>query len=180
MNKPLDAYGDNFPVSEGWFWDPRVPWRHAQVTPTVKPWWRPVTWWTLVMLLMGLLLLLAAHEGFSDDGAAQLVIRFHDGALIYPDGVLRALSHEVTFHSASLRRLNARFGLIAVERVVSRTRSTHGTFKLLFASTSGLAEALAAYRHDPQVISVEPAILKDGEADRKGQTSHPFFDSRDA
>lgn len=156
--KPLpETYGDNFPVTAGWSWDPRVPWRHRHATPSApSPWLRRLGWWTVVTVLMGLLFLWVVHDGFSAEVAsgAELIVQFQEGAVQYPDGVSRALLHDVTFAPTSLQRLNACFGLIAVERVTSPTRPTVRMFRLLFAARAGMDRAVAAYRRDPHVLSV--------------------------
>ena len=163
MRPPLDAYGDNFPVAEGLFWNPRTPWRHGHVTPSPEAsWWFRVGWWTVVAVLMGLLVLVAAHDGFSAEplpspgtSSGTLVVQFYEGALQYPDGAVSALLHEVRFHPESLRQLNARYGLVAVERVVNPTRPTRRLYRLVFATAAGLERTLMAYRHDPHVMSAD-------------------------
>lgn len=160
MKPPPDTqYGDNFPATAGWSWDPRVPWRHRHAMPgEPPPWLRRVGWWSLVAMLMGLLFLWAVRDGFSAEAApsartAALIVQFREGAVQYPEGMVRVSLHEVQFIPASLQRLNAHFGLIAVERVTSATRPTVRTFRLLFASRTGMARALAAYRQDPHVLA---------------------------
>lgn len=157
MHTPPDSYGDNFPVAEGLGWSPRTPWRHAHVTPSIPPpWVRRLGWWTLVMLLMGGLLVLAAHDGFSEEPAqAELVVWFQEGALQYPEGTPRLLVPRVAFEPASLQRLSARYGLIEVQRVASPTALTRHLFRLRFAASSGLEQLVAAYRRDPHVVAAE-------------------------
>lgn len=173
MPRPPETYGDNFPVSEGWPWDPRTPWRHAHMTPQVPPRWvRRLGWWTLVALLMGLLMLAAAHEGFSAPAPASghdLLVRFHEGVVGYPEGAPRALLHEVEFRADSLRRLNARYGLVAVERVVNPAESTGSLFRLRFCSVAGLDRTLAAYRRDSHVVSADLA----GRQETRATTRDP-------
>jgi len=155
-------YGDNFPVAEGWYWDPRVPWRHPHVMPIPpRPWLGRIGWWLVVLVGLGILGLVAAHDGFSAEMPAStaLIVRFHEGAVQLPDGTVRALSPHVAFSSASLQRLNARYGLVVVEQVVSPTQVTSRTFRLLFASTTTAARAVLAYRHDPSVISADIARI---------------------
>ncbi len=154
MKHPLDVYGDNFPVAQGLFWDPRTPWRHGQAMPgRGARRWAQVGWWALVAVLMGLLVLLAAREGFSAEPAGELIVTFDEGAVHYPDGTSNALLHQVEFRPASLQRLNARFGLVAVARVVNAAAPTARTFRLRFASRTGLARTLAEYQRDPHVLS---------------------------
>lgn len=165
MKPPLDTYGDNFPVAEGFSWNPRVPWRHAHVRPGQKvSWVRWAGWWMLVMVLMGALLVLATQDGFSEEPAltkwerspsGELLVRFKEGALSYPDGASRVLIHQVQFGSASLRDLGVRYGLITIEQVRSPDRLTRRLFRLHFASQFGLERALAEYRKNPGVISAE-------------------------
>lgn len=157
MQTPPDTYGDNFPVAEGLGWNPRTPWRHAHVTPTVPPpWVCRLGWWTLVVLLMGGLLMLAAHDGFSEEPApAELVVWFQEGALHYPEGTPRLLVPRVEFESSSLQRLGAQYGLIEVQRVASPTALTRHVFRLRFAASSGMAQLVEAYRRDPHVVAAE-------------------------
>lgn len=175
--RPLpDTYGDNFPVAEGLFWNPRMPWRHGHVTPSPEAsWWFRVGWWTVVVVLMGLLVLVAVHDGFSAElstgrkaPSGTLVVRFHEGAIQYPDGAASALLHEVRFHPDSLRRLNARYGLVAVERVVSATQPTQRLYRLVFATAAGLERILTAYRHDPHVDSAD-MVPRDSSRTRAGR-----------
>ncbi len=157
MHTPPDTYGDNFPVAEGLGWNPRTPWRHAHVTPTAPPpWVRQLGWWTLVMLLMGGLLMLAARDGFSEEPApAELVVWFQEGVLRYPEGTPRLLVPRVEFEPASLQRLSARYGLIEIQRVASPTALTRHVFRLRFAASSGMDQLLEAYRRDPHVVAAE-------------------------
>ena len=117
--------------------------------------WSQLGWWTVVMILMGLLVLLAVRDGFSAEPvpAGELIVTFDEGAIRYPEGAASALLHQVEFRPASLQRLNARFSLIAVARVVSAAAPTARTFRLRFASQTGLQRALAAYQRDPHVLS---------------------------
>ncbi len=157
MQTPPDTYGDNFPVAEGLGWNPRTPWRHAHVTPTTPPpWVRQLGWWTLVMILMGGLLMLAAHDGFSEEAApTDLIVQFHEEVLHYPEGTPRLLAPRVAFEPVSLQRLSARYGLIEVQRVASPTALTRHLFRLRFAASSGMAQLLEAYRGDPHVAAAE-------------------------
>lgn len=164
MKPPPEVYGDNFPVADGLSWDPRIPWRHRHAGPhRPAPWLRRIGWWTVVAGLMGLLMLLAAHDGFSAPAVSEaagssaqsggtLVVQFREGAVRYPDGWRHALLHDVEFLPVSLQRLNACYGLIAMERVTSATRHLPHTFRLLFASPAGMTRAAAAYRGDPHVV----------------------------
>jgi len=148
--------------------------------PSAVPTWLPqLGWWTVVMVLMGLLVLVVVHTGFSEEPAAagELIVRFHDGALRYPDGAPRALLHQVQFHPMSLQRLNARYGLVAVERVMSQTQATQRMFRLVFASRVGLERVLTAYRHDPYVISAE---LVDSQSLPANRVTPFVRDTRDA
>lgn len=157
ITAPVDIYGDNFPVAKGFFWDPRTPWRHGHAMPGAGARrWPQVVWWTLVVVLMGLLLLVAARDGFSAEPAAanELIVTFKEGAVRYPDGAPIALLHRVTFQPPSLQRLNAHFGLVAVARVVNPAAPTARTFRLRFASRTGLTRAIAAYQRDPYVHTV--------------------------
>lgn len=157
ITAPLDTYGDNFPVAKGFPWDPRTPWRHGHAMPGAGArHWSQVGWWTLVVVLMGLLLLVAVRDGFSAEPSApnELIVTFKEGAIRYPDGAAIALLHRVQFQPPSLQRLNARFGLVAVARVVSPAAPTARTFRLRFASRTGLTRAVAAYQRDPSVQAV--------------------------
>lgn len=150
MKRPSDTYGDNFPVVGGW--DPRTPWRHAQALPGSRRTLAQIGWWSLVVILMSLVLLLAARDGFSEEPTpSDLVVTFQDGVVGYPEGEAHALSNRVEFRSASLRQLNARFGLVTVTRVISPAQPTASTFRLRFASQTGLDRALTAYRRNPHV-----------------------------
>lgn len=154
MKRPSDIYGDNFPVAGG-FWDPRTPWRHVQTVPSHRAVrWAQVGWWSLVVLLMSLVVLLTVREGYSEEPAAgELVVTFREGVIRYPEGMASALFRDVEFRPISLQQLNARFGLVAVARVVSPAKPTASTFRLRFASRTGLRRALAAYQRDPNVRS---------------------------
>lgn len=152
----MEPYGDNFPVAQGLFWDPRTPWRHGQAMPSRSARrWAQVGWWAVVAVLMGLLIVLAAREGFSAEPGPsnELIVTFDEGVVRYPEGAASALLHQVEFRPASLQRLNARFGLVVVVRVINAAAPTARTFRLRFASPTGLARTLVEYRRDPHVLS---------------------------
>lgn len=170
MTPRPEVDGDNYPVAAGFAWDPRAPWRHRTMTSPPAPRWLCwIGWWAVVMVLMGALLLLTVHDGFSEEGAAaslgtpsaKLIVCFHDGAVRYPEGAPWAFVDEVEFVPPSLGQLNARWGLIAVERVRSAATLTPWTFRLVFASRVGLERVLASYQRHPAVTWAAAAMPTD-------------------
>ncbi|MBI4226690.1 MAG: hypothetical protein HY600_00285 [Candidatus Omnitrophica bacterium] len=158
-------------MARGLCWDSRTPWRHAHVMPGRRvARWAQVGWWGLVVLLMGLVVLLTVRDGYSEEPAStgELVVTFNDGVIRYPEGAASVLSQRVEFRSASLQRLNAHFGLVAVARVVSPARPTASTFRLRFASSTGLRRALAAYQRDPHVRSATLGLGPPSSSPRPG------------
>lgn len=103
----------------------------------------------------------------------MLLVTFQEGAVRYPEQSSKALLHQVRFLPASLQRLNARYGLVTIERVVNPAQSTAQMYRLVFASSMGLDRTLLAYRRDPHVVSAS-LVLPDPRPAARARSGPPL------